>query len=181
MTAAGCLIHQDKILLIKHKKVGTWLNPGGHIDPNELPHHAAEREFWEETGIKVQTYQLHQIAPSTSTLPSFVPAPFSCNLHWMSEQRYQQRLARQSGLHLGQQPVSGLTETKTRACEQHLTMMYLVKPVAGVEFTQNIEETDGIAWFTRVQIIAHSDDDIWPAVKAESLYALDLETHYQLA
>jgi 8-oxo-dGTP pyrophosphatase MutT (NUDIX family) len=56
LTAAGCLIHEDKVLLVKHKKLGLWLNPGGHIDPGELPHEAAEREFYEETGVFVEAF-----------------------------------------------------------------------------------------------------------------------------
>jgi ADP-ribose pyrophosphatase YjhB (NUDIX family) len=42
-TASATLIVEDKILLIKHKKLQTWLCPGGHIDPDETAHLAAER------------------------------------------------------------------------------------------------------------------------------------------
>jgi 8-oxo-dGTP diphosphatase len=42
--------HQN-VLLIHHNKVGLWLYPGGHIDPNEDPAQAALREVNEETGI----------------------------------------------------------------------------------------------------------------------------------
>jgi 8-oxo-dGTP pyrophosphatase MutT (NUDIX family) len=43
----------DKFLLIKHKKLGRWLPPGGHVDPNELPCTAGERETFEETGVRI--------------------------------------------------------------------------------------------------------------------------------
>ena len=43
-----------KFLLIKHKKTGKWLQPGGHIEPNEDPEEAALRETLEETGIHVK-------------------------------------------------------------------------------------------------------------------------------
>lgn len=33
-----------------HKKVGKWLPPGGHVEDDELPHHAAVREVLEELG-----------------------------------------------------------------------------------------------------------------------------------
>ena len=46
--SSGFLVNDGKVLLIKHKKLGIWLAPGGHIDGNELPEKAAEREFWEE-------------------------------------------------------------------------------------------------------------------------------------
>lgn len=44
----------DKFLLIKHRKTGKWLQPGGHIEANEDPEEAALRETFEETGIRVR-------------------------------------------------------------------------------------------------------------------------------
>ncbi|OLS28438.1 MAG: RNA pyrophosphohydrolase [Candidatus Heimdallarchaeota archaeon LC_2] len=38
-------------LLHWHKKIQTWLPPGGHIEQNENPEEAARREIQEETGI----------------------------------------------------------------------------------------------------------------------------------
>ncbi|MFA5169445.1 MAG: NUDIX hydrolase [Candidatus Paceibacterota bacterium] len=42
-----------RFLLIKHKKIGKWLAPGGHVDPNETPDCAALREVKEETGLTI--------------------------------------------------------------------------------------------------------------------------------
>ncbi len=42
-----------KFLFIKHKKLGKWLPPGGHIEANERPDVAGVREVIEETGIDV--------------------------------------------------------------------------------------------------------------------------------
>ncbi len=40
------------LLLILHRKLGLWLQPGGHIDPgDELAALAARREVMEETGV----------------------------------------------------------------------------------------------------------------------------------
>lgn len=44
----------SKFLLIKHRKTGKWLQPGGHIEPNEDPEEAALRETFEETGLHVK-------------------------------------------------------------------------------------------------------------------------------
>ena len=44
----------QKFLMIKHKKVGKWLQPGGHLEKGEEPHEAAIREVFEETGINVK-------------------------------------------------------------------------------------------------------------------------------
>ncbi len=41
-------------LLIKHRKLGKWLPPGGHVEPNETPEEAAVREVSEETGLSVR-------------------------------------------------------------------------------------------------------------------------------
>jgi 8-oxo-dGTP diphosphatase len=43
----------DQVLLVHHKKLGLWLYPGGHVDPNEDPAQAAVREVIEETGVEV--------------------------------------------------------------------------------------------------------------------------------
>lgn len=44
----------QKFLMIKHKKVGKWLQPGGHLEKGEKLHEAALREVFEETGINVK-------------------------------------------------------------------------------------------------------------------------------
>jgi 8-oxo-dGTP diphosphatase len=45
---------QERLLLVHHSKVGLWLYPGGHIDPNEDPAQAALREVLEETGVSAE-------------------------------------------------------------------------------------------------------------------------------
>ena len=53
-TVATFVVHEGKVLLLRHAKLGKWLPPGGHIEPNELPDEAAVREVWEEAGIRVR-------------------------------------------------------------------------------------------------------------------------------
>ena len=43
-----------KILLVHHKKFNKWVQPGGHIEDNEIPEETALREVYEETGVKVK-------------------------------------------------------------------------------------------------------------------------------
>ncbi|MCC5948646.1 MAG: NUDIX domain-containing protein [Nitriliruptoraceae bacterium] len=39
-----------RVLLHRHKRLGIWLQPGGHLDADEQPWEAAVRETHEETG-----------------------------------------------------------------------------------------------------------------------------------
>lgn len=149
LTSSGYLIHDDKILLIKHKKFKAWLPPGGHLEEGELPQEAAEREFWEETGIKVEVISYKS--------EDFMPNPFKCGLHWVCEENFNRRQA-------GEKP---LPQWK-RGCEKHFDLSYIVKPVAGVEYKENVDETDGIAWFSLNDLNdLNSFDDVKKAVKKE--------------
>ena len=53
--ASAFVINPDnkKILLVKHADYNKWLQPGGHIEEDEIPEEAAIREVYEETGIKI--------------------------------------------------------------------------------------------------------------------------------
>jgi ADP-ribose pyrophosphatase YjhB (NUDIX family) len=51
--ATTFVVHGDRTLLLRHRKLGKWLPPGGHIDAHELPDVAALREVEEETGLRV--------------------------------------------------------------------------------------------------------------------------------
>lgn len=42
-----------RVLLLRHRRYGKWLPPGGHLMPGELPDDAAVREVREETGLEV--------------------------------------------------------------------------------------------------------------------------------
>ncbi|MCA9369267.1 MAG: NUDIX domain-containing protein [Pseudomonadales bacterium] len=154
-TAGGMLIHEGKVLLVKHKKLGIWLNPGGHIDEDELPHQAAEREFWEETGVRVRAldpYQDSLVGQGSDS--EFFPNPISTNVHWVNRESYDLRMA-------SEDPTQRVPTKKwKRGCEQHVGFFYLLEAIDDYEFEQNVEETDGIAWFTpqEVEDLETTDD-----------------------
>lgn len=52
-TVAVFVVHAGRVLLHRHRTLGRWLPPGGHIEPNEVPDEAARREVLEETGVVV--------------------------------------------------------------------------------------------------------------------------------
>ena len=52
--AVYVLDDRDRVLLLLHKKLRSWLPPGGHVEEDELIHEAAIREVKEEAGINFE-------------------------------------------------------------------------------------------------------------------------------
>ena len=51
VTASALVVGPRGVLLHRHKRLGIWMQPGGHVDPGEAPWDAAVRETVEETGL----------------------------------------------------------------------------------------------------------------------------------
>ena len=54
VTGSAIVVGQRGVVLLRHKRLGLWLQPGGHLDPGEMPWHGALREAFEETGLDVR-------------------------------------------------------------------------------------------------------------------------------
>lgn len=66
----ACVVHaQDKFLIVEETINGKalWNQPAGHLEANETLLQAAERELWEETGIRATPQ--HFIACINGWLP----------------------------------------------------------------------------------------------------------------
>jgi len=53
VTASGIVVGRRGTVLHRHKRLGIWMQPGGHIDAGETPAMAARREATEELGLAV--------------------------------------------------------------------------------------------------------------------------------
>jgi 8-oxo-dGTP pyrophosphatase MutT (NUDIX family) len=54
VTGSAIVAGRRGTVLHWHKRMGGWMQPGGHIDPGETPWEAALRETCEETGLPVR-------------------------------------------------------------------------------------------------------------------------------
>jgi 8-oxo-dGTP pyrophosphatase MutT (NUDIX family) len=54
VTASALVVGRRGTVLHLHKRLGRWMQPGGHIDPGETPPEAARRESIEELGLVVE-------------------------------------------------------------------------------------------------------------------------------
>lgn len=150
-TAAGQVFHDGKLLLVKHRKLGIWLAPGGHLDPEELPHVGAEREVFEETGIQARVFDVNSLLPSTNS--QYVPSPIISNVHWVCEENYRRR--KRDGENYEVDPSWG------KPCEQHLGFVYLMRVVEKAELVADERESTDIGWFTQEEISAlHTTEDL---------------------
>lgn len=71
-TATVYVVNDGATLLHSHKRQNLWLPPGGHVDRDELPHEAAIREVYEETGLDINIMSNGQSItppPSVERLP----------------------------------------------------------------------------------------------------------------
>jgi 8-oxo-dGTP pyrophosphatase MutT (NUDIX family) len=77
-TASGLVVSPDRssLLLVHHRRLGRWVQPGGHIDPGDgTPLEAARREVLEETGVATTPLVEALFAIDIHGIPSRGPEP----------------------------------------------------------------------------------------------------------
>ncbi len=63
-TAVIILTSGDQVLLLNHRKLKTWIFPGGKIEPQETIFDGACRELLEETGIDLKVSRVNYLISS---------------------------------------------------------------------------------------------------------------------
>ena len=58
LTVSGLVVHEGRVALHWHRKLGAWLPAGGHIEPSEDPVQAVLREVREEFAIEAEVLPL---------------------------------------------------------------------------------------------------------------------------
>lgn len=81
-TVAIFVVHEEKILLIHHRKLDKWLPLGGHIELDEDPEIAALREAKEESGLDIEL--IGERPPTTEDGTRALIAPRFLDIHRIS-------------------------------------------------------------------------------------------------
>lgn len=152
LTATVYIVDHNRILLIYHKKHRKWLPPGGHVKPNEIPTQAAIREAFEETGLEVQLFSDENLKVEQPHAIS-IPRPFLCLLE-------------------------NIPASATEEAHQHIDMIYLGKPVGG-QLQQNLQETDGMAWYRLEEVLSLDDKEIFVETKEVIATIFEMQTKEQ--
>ena len=129
----------DQVLLVKHRKMGWWLYPGGHLEPNEDPEQAVRREVREEVGLEVEIVS-RNIAVYSGVVS--VPPPFAIL-------------------------VQNLTDAVVGP-HQHIDMVYVCRPVAGPVIAQ-VDEIADHAWVPIDKVHRLSTPDDLPELIADAV------------
>ena len=92
MTASACIFRRDsgelRAFMHLHKKIGKYMQPGGHVELDETPWQAVIHELAEETGYLPEQLTVLQPDWYMSDLGAAVshPVPFNTNTHQFADQ-----------------------------------------------------------------------------------------------
>lgn len=72
-SVSAVILDADRVLLVRHRRLGRWMYPGGHLEPDEDPVDGLRREIREELNIEIA---LVDRPPVGHTAVKVLPAPF---------------------------------------------------------------------------------------------------------
>jgi 8-oxo-dGTP pyrophosphatase MutT (NUDIX family) len=82
-TVAIFVVHEQRVLVVHHRKLDKWLPLGGHIELDEDPEQAAVREAFEESGLEVEL--IGERPPTTGPGTRALIAPRFLDIHRISD------------------------------------------------------------------------------------------------
>jgi ADP-ribose pyrophosphatase YjhB (NUDIX family) len=80
IVVAACVVNDDRVLLVWHKRHREWLPPGGHVEVDETPDDAVVREVKEETGLDVAFID-DRLPVVVQNVKRQLPVPFFADVH----------------------------------------------------------------------------------------------------
>jgi ADP-ribose pyrophosphatase YjhB (NUDIX family) len=155
-TATAFIVDSKRrTLLLWHKRLKRWMPPGGHVDENETPEDAAQRECKEETGLDVEI----QGQPHPDL---FAACPEEGRM-----------LATPIAMLLEHIPAS---PERNEPAHQHMDFLFIARMKDETQ-TPSLrkEEALEMRWFTREDIKRLPEDEIFGNVKAYILLILKEE------
>ncbi len=141
-TTSVYIVHEARVLLHRHKVLGIWLPPGGHIELDEDPNEAAVREAKEETGLDVRLVGEVLSYDSTFKARELVPPRF-LNRHYYDE-------------------------SKTH---EHVDLCYFARSLTDTAEARHEIDGGEMRWFTKDELLENAAQVV-PDVRAHALTAL---------
>jgi 8-oxo-dGTP pyrophosphatase MutT (NUDIX family) len=140
-TATGYVVNpgRTKLLMVHHNKLHKWLPPGGHLEPNELPHEGAMRETLEETGVRARHMPGEDPELGLSNVTEMqVPRPFAV--------------------------LYELIPASAKDVEHiHIDMLFLLEADESVATEAQLDEVAAAQWWLKADILRA--DDVFDSIK----------------